>query len=117
MYKSNGLGDTDTEEIMLDPNTLKEDGTAALSCYDFSPDGSKLGDKCGLGSVLSSTCLAAYAISYSGSDWKTVFVRDVATGADLEDKVSRTADRAVLLKRLTLSNLQGGVVQILRCHF
>jgi len=57
----NGAG-----RVLLDPNALSTDGTAALSTHRFSKDGAKL----------------AYGISRSGSDWVTIYVRDVASGAD-----------------------------------
>jgi prolyl oligopeptidase len=57
--------------VLLDPNTLSEDGTAALNNYRISPDGRYL----------------AYAISHSGSDWQTWKVRNVETGQDLEDEI------------------------------
>jgi prolyl oligopeptidase len=56
-------------EILLDPNLLSKDGTAALADYSPSEDGK----------------LLAYAISQSGSDWLEIRVRDVATGKDLPD--------------------------------
>ncbi len=56
---------------LLDPNTLSADGTAAVSSVQVSSDGR----------------LLAYAISESGSDWQTWRVRDIASGADLDDLV------------------------------
>ncbi|YCM45613.1 prolyl oligopeptidase family serine peptidase [Verrucomicrobiaceae bacterium 227] len=55
--------------VLLDPNTLSEDGTVALSDYEISPDGK----------------LMTYSTSASGSDWVEWFVRDVATGKNLSD--------------------------------
>ena len=60
--------------VLLDPNTLSADGTTALTAARVSPDGT----------------LLAYALSDAGSDWRTVGVRDVATGADLPDRLSWT---------------------------
>ncbi|MFZ1755090.1 MAG: prolyl oligopeptidase family serine peptidase [Caldilineaceae bacterium] len=57
--------------ILLDPNTLSDDGTKALTNWAVSPDGRWL----------------AYAISSSGSDWMTWHVRDVESGDDLPDEV------------------------------
>lgn len=57
--------------VLLDPNTLSEDGTIAVTDMVASPDGA----------------LAAYALADSGSDWQTIRVRDVETGADLPDVV------------------------------
>ncbi|MHC4938792.1 MAG: prolyl oligopeptidase family serine peptidase [Planctomycetota bacterium] len=53
--------------VLLDPNTLSEDGTVALSRTFFSPDGRHMG----------------YSISRAGSDWKEMRIRDVETGEDL----------------------------------
>lgn len=50
--------------VVLDPNTLSNDGTVALASTAFSNDGKHL----------------AYAISRSGSDWLEIFVMDLATG-------------------------------------
>jgi prolyl oligopeptidase len=57
--------------VLIDPNTLSEDGTVALTHLTVSPDGS----------------LVAYALSESGSDWLTWRVRDATTGEDLPDLV------------------------------
>lgn len=57
--------------VLLDPNTLREDGTVALAAYSPSPDGKRL----------------AYALAEGGSDWNTWKVRDVATGQDLSDEL------------------------------
>jgi len=54
-------------QVLLDPNALSADGTAAVGTRAFSRDGSKL----------------AYAVSRSGSDWATIRVRDVRTCTDL----------------------------------
>jgi prolyl oligopeptidase len=59
----------DEPRILLDPNTLSKDGTVALNNWSVSSDGKWL----------------AYAISSSGSDWQTWYVRDVDTGEDLPD--------------------------------
>ncbi|MBP7960943.1 MAG: S9 family peptidase [Caldilineaceae bacterium] len=62
---------TDEGRILLDPNTLSEDGTVALSRWSVSENGRYL----------------AYATSASGSDWLTWRVRGVETGADLADQI------------------------------
>ncbi|MEO6035487.1 MAG: S9 family peptidase, partial [Verrucomicrobiota bacterium] len=64
--------------VLLDPNKLSSDGTAALASYDVSEDGN----------------LLVYAISQSGSDWREWHVREVTSGADLPDLVkwSRFSD-------------------------
>jgi len=62
------------ERVLLDPNTLRADGTAALSGLSVDREGKR----------------AAYAIAQAGSDWSEWHVRDVATGQDLEDSVQWT---------------------------
>jgi prolyl oligopeptidase len=57
--------------VLLDPNTLSDDGSVSLGGRDVSPDGR----------------LLLYATSKSGSDWNTWRVREVATGKDLPDTV------------------------------
>jgi prolyl oligopeptidase len=64
-------GAAGAERVLLDPNALSTDGTSALTAAEASPDGA----------------LLAYAVSHSGSDWQELFVRDVATGQDLMDRV------------------------------
>ncbi|MFM9266142.1 prolyl oligopeptidase family protein [Tychonema sp. BBK16] len=78
-YKNNGLQNQsilytltslDSEpKVLIDPNTLSEDGTVALGSIAISEDGK----------------LMAYGLSTSGSDWQEWKVRDVETGADLSD--------------------------------
>ncbi len=59
-------------EAVLDPNTLSDDGTAALTTTSFSDDGR----------------LLAYNVSRSGSDWQHVHVLDLEAGAPLEDVIA-----------------------------
>lgn len=80
-FKNNGLQNQDVmyiqnslieePKILLDPNTLSEDGTVALGGYSVSNDGKYL----------------AYQISRGGSDWNEIFIKDIATGQDLEDHI------------------------------
>jgi prolyl oligopeptidase len=58
-------------QLLLDPNTLSEDGTVALNRWQPSWDGKWL----------------AYATSASGSDWQVWRVRSVDTGDDLPDQI------------------------------
>ncbi|NJN86975.1 MAG: S9 family peptidase [Leptolyngbyaceae cyanobacterium SL_7_1] len=58
--------------VLLDPNTLSEDGTVALSGLSISKDGN----------------LLAYALSTAGSDWLTWKVRHAETGEDLSDQLN-----------------------------
>jgi prolyl oligopeptidase len=57
--------------LLLDPNTLLADGTAALVGWEPSEDGK----------------LLAYGIAEAGSDWEIWRVRDVATGKDRGDEL------------------------------
>lgn len=57
--------------LLLDPNVLLADGTAALVGWEPSEDGR----------------LLAYGIAEAGSDWETWRVRDVATGKDRTDEL------------------------------
>ncbi len=57
--------------VLLDPNSLSKEGTAAVSSFDISRDGK----------------YAAYAIAKAGSDWVVWHVRDVGTGKDLPEQL------------------------------
>ncbi|MGY3716957.1 prolyl oligopeptidase family serine peptidase [Sutcliffiella cohnii] len=57
------------ERIVIDPNTLTDDGTVAMTNYMFNSDGT----------------LVAYATSRNGSDWQEIKVRNTETGEDLVD--------------------------------
>ncbi len=60
-----------TPRVLLDPNTLRADGTAALAGSYPSRDGK----------------LLAYGIADAGSDWTEWHVRDIDTGKDLADVI------------------------------
>jgi prolyl oligopeptidase len=60
--------------VLLDPNTFRKDGTAALDGESASWDGK----------------LWAYAVAQAGSDWAEWRVRDVATGKDSSDLIQWT---------------------------
>jgi prolyl oligopeptidase len=57
--------------LVIDPNALSPDGSVSLGQYAPSPDGS----------------LIAYTLSQGGADWRSVHVREIASGRDLPDKV------------------------------
>ena len=57
---------------VLDPNALSKDGTVSVQLTSISEDGS----------------LLAYGLSDGGSDWQTVYIRDVLSGRDLTDTLS-----------------------------
>ena len=58
--------------VLMDPNTLKADGTMALAGMAITEDGRFM----------------AYGIAEAGSDWNTWRVRDVLTGTDTSDVVN-----------------------------
>lgn len=58
-------------EIFIDPNTLSEDGTVALTGIFMSKDGK----------------YTAYTVSRSGSDWTEIYVMDTETGQLLDDHI------------------------------
>ena len=60
-----------TETVALDPNALSPDGSIALSDFVPAPDGQHF----------------AYGQSEGGSDWSTVYVRELGTGRQLPDVV------------------------------
>ena len=78
-YKNNGLqnqsvlymtSDLSAEpKVLLDPNTLSTDGTAALTSIEVSNDGKYL----------------MYQVAKSGSDWNEIFVKSIETGEMLPD--------------------------------
>lgn len=60
--------------VLIDPNTYRADGTAALAGSSASWDGRYL----------------AYSIAQAGSDWSEWHVREVTTGKDLPDTIRWT---------------------------
>jgi prolyl oligopeptidase len=80
-YKNNGLqnqsvlyttADLATDPtVLLDPNTLSADGTAALNSIEISNDGKYL----------------MYQVAKSGSDWNEIFVKNIETGELLPDHI------------------------------
>jgi prolyl oligopeptidase len=57
--------------VLIDPNPWAQDGATALAEWEPSDDGKYL----------------AYAVQDGGTDWRTIKVRDVATGTDLPDTI------------------------------
>ncbi len=70
LYRTNDLK-SDNAEVFIDPNTLSDDGTVALTGISMSNDGKYM----------------AYTISRSGSDWTEIFVVDTETGKLLDDHI------------------------------
>ncbi len=65
--------------VLLDPNTYRKDGTAALAGESESWNGK----------------LFAYGVAQAGSDWTEWRVRDVATGKDSPDLIQWTKGSSV----------------------
>jgi prolyl oligopeptidase len=58
-------------KVLLDPNTLTSDGTAALTSIEISNDGKYL----------------IYQVAKSGSDWNEIFVKNIEPGELLPDHI------------------------------
>ena len=58
-------------EVFLDPNSLSDEGTVALSAVAFSKDGKNM----------------AYSVASAGSDWVEIRVMDTESGEQLSDKI------------------------------
>ena len=69
LYWRAGLGGT--SKLLVDPNAWSEDGTAALDQWEPSRKGATL----------------ALSVQDGGSDWRTVWFADVATGQMLSDEL------------------------------
>jgi prolyl oligopeptidase len=57
--------------LVIDPNEISPDGSVSLGQWTPSPDAK----------------LLAYGLAEGGADWRTVRVRDIASGKDLGDEV------------------------------
>jgi prolyl oligopeptidase len=83
--------------VLLDPNTVLADGTAALAAWVPSEDGK----------------LLAYGLQEAGSDWEQWKVRDIETGKDFPEELKGVKWAAVAWakdgKGLYYSRYDGGV--------
>lgn len=80
-FKNNGMqnqsvlyiqdGPEGEAKVFLDPNTFSEDGTVSLASTSPSTDAKYF----------------AYSISRGGSDWNEIYVMDVESGKQLNDKI------------------------------
>lgn len=69
LYMREGLGGP--RQLVLDTDAISPDGSTALADFRPSPDGK----------------LLVYALAEGGADWRTLRVRDLASGRDLSDEV------------------------------
>ena len=72
LYMADGVNGE--PEVLIDPNTLSEDGTVSMASTELSPKASFL----------------AYMLSDGGTDWKTIHVRDTSKKSDLTDTIKGT---------------------------
>ena len=69
LYMADGVNGE--PEVLIDPNTLSEDGTVSMASTELSPKASYL----------------AYMLSDGGSDWKTIHIRNTSSKSDLTDTI------------------------------
>ncbi len=69
--------------VLIDPNPWAKDGATALAEWEPSADGK----------------LLVYAVQDGGTDWRTLKVRDVATGQDLPDVIEWVKSSAIAWKK------------------
>jgi len=62
----------ENEEVLIDPNTLSDNGTTSVGGLSVSKDNTYL----------------AYTVSKAGSDWKDIVVMDLETKAIVKDNIS-----------------------------
>lgn len=77
LYVRDGIDGAD--RALVDPNAIDPDGTIALDWFEPSADGS----------------LVAYGLSRGGTEESTLAIRDVESGRDLGDVVSRARHASV----------------------
>ncbi|HUQ65112.1 MAG TPA: prolyl oligopeptidase family serine peptidase [Flavitalea sp.] len=70
LYRQKGINGK--VEMLLDPNTLSSDATTQLIDFEVSKNGK----------------YAAYSLSKAGSDWRTIFIKDLTTMKDLRDSIN-----------------------------
>jgi prolyl oligopeptidase len=72
-YTTRGTTPADAERaaLVLDPNVISQDGSTSLSMFTPDPTGTYV----------------AYGLSAGGADWRSVRVRRLADGRDLDDRV------------------------------
>ncbi|OYQ26523.1 S9 family peptidase [Sandarakinorhabdus cyanobacteriorum] len=69
--------------VLIDPNPWAKDGATALAEWQPSEDGK----------------LLVYAVQDGGTDWRTLKLRDVATGQDLPDVIEWVKSSAIAWKK------------------
>ncbi|MHC5012483.1 MAG: prolyl oligopeptidase family protein, partial [Planctomycetota bacterium] len=74
LFTGDADGSPDDAKVLIDPNAWSEDGTEGMVDWVPSPDGS----------------LVVYTRDSRGSEASTLYVRDVASGEDLPEVITRT---------------------------
>lgn len=69
IYRKKGL--KGEAEVFLDPNAMSESGTVAVNLLSVSKDDRYI----------------TYSVAAAGSDWQEIFVKEVATGQQLDDVI------------------------------
>ena len=69
LYMADGV--SGESEVLIDPNSLSDDGTVSMASTELSPKASYL----------------AYMLSDGDTDWKTIHVRNTSTKSDLTDTI------------------------------
>ncbi len=69
LYRQKGLDGT--PELVIDPNKLSPNGTTSMAVFSLSKNGK----------------YAVVGTSEGGSDWRTMYVRDMTTGQNLADEI------------------------------
>jgi prolyl oligopeptidase len=77
LYRRDGVGGVD--HVLIDPAPLSADGATAVDWWAVTRDGARV----------------AWGVSDAGSEESTLRVRDVATGADLSDRIPHTRHATV----------------------
>lgn len=77
--------------VVLDPNLWSADGTAGMKAWRVSPDGRHV----------------AYRMDENGSEDTTLYVRDVKTGKNLPEHITRTKFSSILWTRDSLGFFYG----------
>ena len=94
--------------LVIDPNEISADGSLSLGQWTPSPDAKWL----------------AYGLAEGGADWRTVRVRDIASGKDLADEIkwmrfsdiSWTKDfKGLFFSRLAYLPINIGLVELFFC--
>jgi prolyl oligopeptidase len=75
LYTADSLDELlESPRLLVDPNSLSDDGTVAMTAARVSPGGDYL----------------AYALAEAGSDWRTIHVLDVGSGTQVSDELGWT---------------------------